>query len=52
MSKCNKCEYSERYKIGMYICWRDPANPKVVTQDDADCDYYTENEAPKRNKKD
>jgi len=52
MSKCNKCEYSERYEIGMVICWRDPANPRIVNPAVTHfCDYYKTNENPEGNKK-
>ena len=39
MADCENCEFSETDDGLVFICWYDPANPKKVTQPDANCDY-------------
>lgn len=43
---CENCEYYEPNEH-FGICWHDPANPKEITQPDADtpCQYDTSEES-------
>jgi len=35
---CEECDF---YDYDTEKCWRDPANPKEITQEDANCDWDT-----------